>query len=249
MRKLLFLTLFFILIPLNAGKITIAVAANVSYAIKPLVEAFNIAHPQSKVQVILGSSGKLTAQIKHGAPFMLFMSADMKYPRALYDAGFAGTKPVVYAQGALAILSVKERNYCAQMYVLKDLDVKTIAIANPKTAPYGVAAKEALKNAKLYKKVKKKLVYGESVSQTVVYATTAADIGIVAKSALFSPQMADYKEAIHWTDVDEKLYTPIDQGMLILKEGEGNAEVKAFYDFILSAEAKKILTSFGYEVD
>ncbi len=248
MKNILFLTLFFILIPLNAEGIRIAVATNVSYAIKPLVKAFNETHPKSKVQVILGSSGKLTAQIKHGAPFMLFMSADMKYPQALYDAQFASTKPLVYAQGALAILSLKERNYCAQIHVLEDSDIRTIAIANPKTAPYGAAAKEALENANLYEKVKKKLVFGESVSQTVTYASTAADIGIVAKSALFSPMMTKFKEAIHWTDVDESLYTAIDQGMVILKEGKGNAEVKAFYEFMLSDEAKKILQHYGYKI-
>jgi molybdate transport system substrate-binding protein len=233
---------------LTAGEIRIAVAANVSYAIGDLKEAFHKSHPDTKVQVILGSSGKLTAQIRHGAPFGLFMSANMKYPKALYEEKMAVTKPVVYAEGTLAILSVKARNYCAEIFVLKDPSIQKIAIANPKTAPYGVAAKEALDNAKLYKKLESKFVYGESISQTVTYAMMAADIGIVAKSSLFSPQMSQYKEAIHWTEVDESLYTPIEQGMVILKEAQGNAEVKAFYDFMLSNEAKVILKKFGYKV-
>ena len=247
MKKIIIACLFG-LAGVSAGEISIAVAANVSYAIESLKQEFKLEHPETQIQVILGSSGKLTAQIRHGAPYDLLLSANMKYPDALYGEKIAVTVPVTYAQGALAILSVKERNYCAEMYVLKSPDVKKIAIANPKTAPYGVAAVEALKNAKLYEKLKEKFVYGESISQTITYATTAADIGIIAKSSLYSPQMAHFKEAIHWSDVDETLYTPIDQGMVILKRGEGNVEVKAFYDFMLSQKAKEILKSFGYKI-
>lgn len=234
---------------LSAGEITIAVAANVSYAIEALKKEFNLLYPETKVQVILGSSGKLTAQIKHSAPYGLFMSANMKYPEALYNDKIAVTKPVVYAQGALAFLSVKEKHYDANMTVLKSEDIKKIAIANPQTAPYGVAAAEALKNVGMYEELKEKFVYGESISQTVTYATSAADIGIIAKSSLFSPQMAHFKEGINWSDVNETLYTPIDQGMVILKKGEGNAEVKAFYDFMLSPKAKEVLKNFGYKVE
>ena len=249
MLKIIILCILLPSFLLQAKEIKIAVAANVSYAIEDLKRAFYKTHPETKIQVILGSSGKLTAQIKYGAPYEMLLSANMQYPQSLYMEKIAITKPVVYAQGVLAILSVKERNYCAEMYVFKNPDIKKIAIANPKTAPYGAAAKEALENAKLYKKVEKKLVFAESASQTLTYVYKAADIGIVAKSLLFTPKLAHFKEAIHWAEVDERLYTPIDQGMVILKEGQGNVEVKAFYDFMLSAEAKKILTSFGYKVD
>ena len=231
-----------------ASDITIAVAANVSYAIKPLVKAFHQTHPKSHVNVILGSSGKLFAQISHGAPYMLLMSADMKYPKKLYAHGMTTTQPMVYAQGALAILSQKKRDYCAEIFVLKDADIKKIAVANPKTAPYGVATMEALKNARMYKTLKKKFVYAESVSQTLLYATSVADIGIVAKSSLFAPQMDKYHEAVHWSEIDKSLYNPIDQGIVILTQGKGNGEVKAFYDFMFSKKAKEILNAYGYEV-
>ncbi|MCO4844522.1 MAG: molybdate ABC transporter substrate-binding protein [Sulfurovum sp.] len=233
----------------SAGEITIAVSANVNYAIEALKKEFNVLYPETKVQVILGSSGKLTAQIKHGAPYDLFMSANMKYPEALYNEEIAVTQPVVYAQGALALLSQKERNYDANMTVLRSNDIHKIAIANPQTAPYGVAAAEALKNAGVYDELKEKFVYGESISQTVIYATSAADIGIIAKSSLFSPQMAHFKEGINWSDINGTLYTPIDQGMVILKKAEGNVEVKAFYDFMLSSKAKEVLKNFGYKVE
>jgi len=248
MKNILFITFLFILTSLNAGKITIAVAANVSYAMEDLRKAFNTTNPETKVQVILGSSGKLTAQITHGAPFDLLLSANMLYPTKLYEEKIATSKPIVYAQGALAILSKKKRNYCAEIFVLKDADIGKIAIGNPKTAPYGVAAKEALKSTKIYDTIKDKLVFGESISQTVSYVMSAADIGIIAKSSLYAPQMSKYKEAIHWSEIDEKLYTPIDQGMVILKRAEGDAEVKAFYDFMLSNKAKKILKKYGYKI-
>jgi len=247
-QKIVMILLVLSITTLQAGTINIAVATNVSYAIEALTKKFNVAYPKTKVQVILGSSGKLTAQVKHSAPYSLLLSADMKYPKALYAEGLAVTKPVVYAQGILALLSMKERNYGKKIQLLKSPDIDKIAIANPKTAPYGIAAKEALVNAKLYEKLKKKFVYGESISQTVAYVTTAADIGIIAKSSLFSAQMSQYKEAIHWVDVDASLYTPISQGMVILKGGKGNAEVKAFYDFMLSKEAREILVSYGYTV-
>jgi molybdate transport system substrate-binding protein len=248
MRKFI-LSIVLSLVTLHAGEIKIAVAANVSYAIEPLKKAFHELYPDTKVQVILGSSGKLTAQIKNGAPYELFLSANMKYPEALYKEGIAVTAPLIYVQGALAYLSVKQQDFNKTMSLLTNDYINKIAIANPKTAPYGVAAVQALKNANVYESVKEKFVYGESISQTVAYATTAADIGLVAKSSLFSPQMSHFKKGINWFEVDETLYTPIDQGMVILKKGEENSEVKAFYDFMLSEKAKEILKSFGYKVE
>jgi len=233
---------------LSAGEIKIAVAANVSYAIKPLIQAFHQIHPNIKVQPILGSSGKLTAQIHHGSPVGLFMSANMKYPEALYKEGNAVTKPIVYAQGALALLSVKKQDFSKGLVLLQQQSIKKIAIANPKTAPYGVAAAEALRSAKLYALLKPKFVYGESISQTVTYATKAADIGLIAKSSLFAPQMRHFKKGVNWSDVNSSLYTPISQGMVILKQGKNDMDVKVFYDFMLSNKAQDILKSYGYKI-
>ena len=229
-----------------AGTIQIAVAANVSYVIDDLKKAFNKVYPDTKVQVVLGSSGKLTAQIKHGAPYQLFMSANMKYPEALHRDKVAVTEPMVYAQGTLAYLSNKPQDFSKGMALIKEVKIKKIAVANPKTAPYGKAAVEAMKNASVYEEVKHKFVFAESISQTVSYTVTATDMGFIAKSSLYSPKMKQYKEGIHWAEVDPKLYIPIKQGIVILKKGEENSEVKAFYDFILSQNSKKILSDFGY---
>ncbi len=231
---------------LVAGEINIAVAANVSYAIDELKAEFAKTNPDIKVQVTLGSSGKLTAQIKNGAPYGLFMSANMIYPQALYDDKIAITKPLVYAEGTLALLSVKEQDFSKGLALLEDDRIVKIAIANPKTAPYGKAALEALKNASIYDTVKSKFVYGESISQTVSYTMLAAEIGLIAKSSLYSPKMRQFKENINWSAVDPGLYTPIQQGIVLLRQSDDNREYRTFYDFILSDNAKAIFKKYGY---
>jgi len=231
---------------LLASTINIAVAANVSYAIDELKDEFNKEYPNIKVRIILGSSGKLTAQIKNAAPYGLFMSANMKYPDALYKEGIAITKPLVYTQGALAFLSVKKQDFSQGLELLKSKKIKRIAIANPKTAPYGIAAREALKNANMYKILKSKFIYGESISQTVLYTVTAADIGIIAKSSLYSSKMSQYKKGLNWVSIDINLYTPIKQGIVLLKYSKNSKEYRAFYDFILSDKAREIFKKYGY---
>jgi len=246
MMKTVLIIFAFLSVTLSAGEITIAVAANVSYAIDELKEAFVKEHPQTEVNIVLGGSGKLTAQIKNGAPYGLFMSANMNYPQALYDEKIAISKPVVYAQGALAYLSVKKLDFSKGIAILKSEEIEKIAVANPKTAPYGKAAEEAMKNAKVYDEVKSKFVYAESISQTVSYAVIAADIGIIAKSSLYSSKMSQYRENINWVSVDPTLYTPIEQGIVLLALAEGNSEYRAFYDFVLSERGAKILKKYGY---
>ena len=246
--KKLFLSAVLILATLNAGTINIAVAANVSYAIDDLKKEFNKLHPNTKINVILGSSGKLAAQIKHGAPYQIFMSANMKYPEILYKEKIAITKPIVYAEGSLVMLSIKKQDFSKGVKLLLDENIKTVAIANPKTAPYGMVSREALQNAKVYKILKKKFVYGESISQTVAYTNSAVDIGLIAKSALYSSKMSQYKKGVNWIEIDSKYYTPIEQGLVLLKDAKNSSEAKAFYDFLQSTKAKNILTRYGYIV-
>ena len=242
----LFALLLFISSFLNAGSINIAVAANVSYAIPELTAVFTKTHPDIDVKIILGSSGKLTAQISHGAPYGIFLSANMLYPQSLYEKKIATTKPKVYAKGQLAYLSHKSRDFSLGLELLKQKNISKIAIANPKTAPYGKATKEAMINAGVYNAVKAKLIYGESISQTLFFTSKAADIGIIAKSALFSKKMAQYKEDVHWKTLDSSLYTPIEQGIVLLKYADNNKDYKLFYEFILSKEAKNIFIKYGY---
>jgi molybdate transport system substrate-binding protein len=244
MRWIILIVLFSFL---SASEVKVALSANVSYAIDKLKEEFNRVYPNIKIGVTIGSTGKLTAQVEHGASYHIFMGANMDYPYRLYKDGFAVTKPVVYAKGSLAYLSVKARDFSKGMELLRDKKIKKIAVANPKTAPYGVITKEALKSAKIYNDIKDKFVYGESISQTVIYTLKAADIGIIAKSALFSPKLSRFKKGINWADVNSTLYTPISQGIVILKEGKDNKDVLSFYNFILSDKAKEIFREFGYQ--
>ncbi len=248
MIKKVFLIAVILLNYLSAKDITIAVASNVSYAMNTLKKEFSRLYPHIKVKVILSGSGKLTAQIKNGAPYELFMSANMMYPQALYDDGLATTAPRVYAQGALAYLSVREQNFSQGLQLLQSPSIDKIAIANPKTAPYGTATIEAIKNAGIYESIAKKFVYAESISQTVSYTITATDIGFIAKSSLYSPQMSHFKKNINYVDVDPTLYTPINQGIVILKNADSSKEVQAFYNFMFSKQAKDILIKFGYLV-
>jgi len=233
---------------IHASTLHVAMAANMSYAMGAIKERFEIQHPGTKLQVILGSSGKLAAQIRNGAPIDLFLSANMQYPQALDAVGLTSGRAVVYAKGVLVLLSAQPRAFANGLALLEEKEIQKIAIANPKTAPYGTAAVEALKHAGVYEKLKEKFVYGESVSQTITYATRAADIGIVAKSALFSPQMKQFEKGVHWIDVDPKLYTPIAQGMVLLKHAENNEEAQAFYDFMQGEDARRILQTYGYRL-
>jgi len=244
----IFATMFIFGMVLSAGTVRIALAANVSYAMPVLKAAFAKHHPDTNIQITVSGSGKLATQIRSGAPYDLFLSANMAYPQVLFDAGLAMEKPVVYAQGALAYLSNIPRDFSKGMHVLLSPTIHTIAVANPKTAPYGKAAFEALKKSKLLTRLRPKLVFGESIAQTVAYATHAADIGLVAKSALFAPHMQHYQHGTHWADVDPALYNPIDQGMILLKSSTNKHESKTFYDFLLGKEARKIFTQFGYRV-
>lgn len=242
----IFSTLIFLCLSLNASSINIAVASNVSYAIKELKSKFQETYPQTDVNIILGSSGKLTAQISHGAPYGLFMSANMFYPRKLYQNQLALTKPRVYAKGTLALFSTKPQNYFLGIKLLQDNSIKKIATANPKTAPYGKAAFEVLQNAKLYTQIKSKLIFGESISQTLSYVLTAADIGLVATSSLYSAKMSSYKKGTHWVEIDNSLYSPIEQGVVLLQNTKNRDDYRLFYEFLFSPDAKKIFKKYGY---
>ncbi|QIR75332.1 molybdate ABC transporter substrate-binding protein [Sulfurospirillum diekertiae] len=234
---------------LLAGEISVAVAANLSDAVESLKTEFAKTNPNTKVNTILGASGKFTTQIKSGAPFDIFLSADMKFPESLYEDGIAVTKPVVYASGALAMVSTKGLDLSKGIAVIADPKVEKVAIANPKTAPYGTASMEAFKNANILDKVEPKLVQGDSIGQALQFSLTAADVGFVNASAFYSDKMKEYKKGVQWVDVDPKLYKPIAQGIVLLKQAEKNAEAKAFYDFVLSAKAKAIFKNYGYVVN
>jgi molybdate transport system substrate-binding protein len=233
----------------NAQKgVTVAIAANMQFAMKEIKADFE-QQTGIAVSLVTESSGKLSAQIMEGAPYDVFVSADMKYPEDLYKKGFAVGGPRPYATGLLVLWTAgAEIKPTADLNVLYSTAVKKIAVANPKTAPYGVAAEEALKYYHAYDRVKDKLVYGESIGQTQQFiATQAADIGFIAKSQVLAGEM---KGKGRWVDIDPKAYQHITQGAVILKHGEQTNEEYAqrFYTFLYSATAKTVFKKYGYIV-
>ncbi len=245
MIKILFLSFIFIS---QAFCLNIALASNLSYVMPTLIKEFNKEYPKTKVKLSISSSGKLSSQIQNSAPYDIFMSADMKYPDFLYKKNLTLFKAKIYAKGSLVLFSSKKRDFSQKLDILRNKDIKRIALANPKTAPYGKVSKEVLKNAKLLKELKHKLIYAGSISQAVTYTLNAAEIGFIAKSSLFAPSMLKYKEGQNYLNIDKNLYESINQGIVILKNSKHKKEAKEFYDFILSLKAKKILENFGYLV-
>lgn len=230
------------------AKLTVAVAANMQYTMDALKAEFNKTD-KTEIDVVLGASGKLTQQIMQSAPFDIFISADTMFPEKLFNAGFAAQKPKVYAQGLLVLWSVKgDVQPKADLNLLLNDDIKHIAIANPKTAPYGAAAEFILKKYNLYDKVASNLVTGESITQASQFiATKSADIGFTAKSVVISNEM---KNKGRWVELNRNDYPPIKQAAVLLKQKQKNnlAEAKKFYDFLFSAKAKEIFKKFGYIV-
>ena len=218
--------------------IRVATAGNVAFAIKELANQF---YKETKIRVIpiISSSGNLTAQIERGAPFDIFLSANMKYPEYLYNLKKAITKPKVYAKGRLVLFAKNGIKSIDDLY-----SAKKIAIANPKTAPYGKATIEYLKNTKLYDKLKNKFVIGGNISSAFSYALKITNYGFVAKSLLYKFPKLNNKN--HYIDLDTKYYSPIKQGIVLLKD---NKEARKFYNFIFSKKAKEIFLKYGYIIN
>lgn len=235
-------------LPFNVAaeeSLTVAVAANVKYVFDELKTEFK---KSSGIEAngVVASSGKLNAQIKSGAPYDVFMSADMKFPRDLFREGYAVAAPRVYAQGVLVLWTLSPLDLKQGMRVLSHPAVKKVAMANPKLAPYGEEAMHALDFYKIRADVESKLIYGESIAQVNQYIDTqAVEIGFTAKSVVLAPQMQGRGK---WTEVPRESYQPIAQGMVMLKHGaETNAEAaKRFMAFITSDKARAILEKYGY---
>lgn len=245
--SVLILFLFGVFLSVNAfaGQITVAVAANVQYTFEEIKSEFE-KETGINIKTIVGSSGKFTAQIENGAPFDVFLSADMDYPMTLAKEGLTFNDPKIYAYGTLVLWTLNDMDLSSGLGVLNDPAVKKIAVAVPNTAPYGRQAVNALKHEDLYELVNKKLVYGESIAQVNQFITTqAADIGFTAKSVVLAANM---KDKGHWIEVSQDAYDPIAQGAVILKHAEKEHldEAKTFFDFLYSEKAGEIFKRYGY---
>lgn len=229
----------------SSNTLTIATAANMQFAMQVLTKAFT-AKTGIHCDVVISSSGKLTAQIKEGAPYDVFVSADMKYPNELFNSGLTANTPKVYALGRLVLWSMVE-GLNPTLEGLKNGQIQHIALANIKTAPYGIAAMKILEHHQLLEELEEKLVYGESIAQTNQFITSkSAEVGFTALSVVLSPPM---KNKGQWMVLEEG-YAPIEQGVVLVKRKDGNGnQAQQFYDFLFSEEAKRLLKDFGYLVD
>ena len=233
-----------------AQKATVSVAANFTKTIESVNQAFVKKHPEHEIKFSFGPTGKLFAQIRHGAPFDAFFAADEKRAQKTIEAGL-GVKSTyfVYAQGKIALYSSKHPVAKSPLAVLKAADFNHLAIANPKTAPYGERAQAYLQKTGLYDGVKAKIVNGESIAHAFQYVATGnAEIGFVAMSQIVDPQSPVYQKGEYWV-VPQADYKPINQAAVVLKRGKDNQAIKDFMAFMKTPEAIKIIEAYGYGVN
>jgi molybdate transport system substrate-binding protein len=232
----------------QAQEIRIAAAADLKFAMGELSETFE-KQTRTKVNVTYGSSGNFFSQMQNGAPFDLFFSADIEYPKKLQAAGLAEQGTLYeYAIGRIVIwVPAVAKTDVAKLgwNTLLDASIEKIAIANPEHAPYGSAAVAALQKAGIYEQVRAKLVYGENISQAAQFVQSGnAQAGIVAMSLAVSPAMRGGKR---W-DIPPDMHPPLEQGAIVLNDARNKGSARAFLDFVKSPAGRAILANYGFEL-
>ena len=234
--------------PAAQGTLSVAAAANLVYALDALDAQFAKADPRVTVTSATGASGSLVAQIEHGAPYDVFLSADADFPRALVKAGQADAASLsAFAVGRLVLWTTEAGVDVSDVAAaVRGPAIKRLAIANTTTAPFGRAAKEALRKLGTWDDVQPKLVVGENISQAAQFVDTGnADAGFVALSIVISPQLRDKGR---WTEVPASLYGPLEQCAVITAHGAPNPAAARYIAFLHSPEAQAILKTFGYGI-
>ncbi|HNX95624.1 MAG TPA: molybdate ABC transporter substrate-binding protein [Holophaga sp.] len=229
---------------LRAQSVTIAAAADLKFALDDVAANYRKAHPSEKIEVVYGSSGKFQTQIQQGAPYDIFFSADISFPRELAKAGWAASEVKPYAVGRLVIWSATVDATKLTLASLADPKFARIAIANPKHAPYGKRAEEALRAVGLWDALQSRLVYGENIAQTAQFVQTGnAQVGLIALSLAVNPELAAKGG---YAVVPEKLHQPLEQGFIITKRAAGNASARAFAEYVASGAGRTILKRYGF---
>jgi molybdate transport system substrate-binding protein len=231
-----------------AQEITVAAAADLQSAMQDVAARFE-QETGKKVKAIFGSSGNFFQQIQNGAPFDMFFSANLDYPKKLEAAGLIQNGSYYqYAQGKIVVWVPKDSkiNLTPGLKVLLDPRVKKIAIANPLHAPYGQAAVSAMQKEGVYEKAKEKFVLGENISQTASFIVSgSADIGIVALSLALSPNM---KDKGRYNEISTDEYPPIEQACVILGSSKNKEIAQQFLAYFKSAAVADLLTGYGFDV-
>ena len=238
-------TILLLSLPAAAANLTVATAADLRLAMTNLVQRYQTIRHVA-ITPIYGSSGKFYSQIVNGAPFDAFFSADERYPRMLELRGLTvpGTR-FRYGIGRLVLWTRADSGIDVRegMKVLLDPNVHAIAIANPQHAPYGEAALEALKKAKIYGRTKDRLILGENISQTAQYAASGnAQVGFIALALTKTPGL---RSGHDWS-VPQSLYKELEQEAVILKGSHHRKQLIDFFTFVRSPEGRAILASYGF---
>ncbi len=231
-----------------AQSITVAAAADLQFAMRDVAAQFQ-KQTGKEVKLIYGSSGNFFQQLQNGAPFDMFFSANLDYPKKLQAAGLAESGSYYeYARGKIVLWVPKDStlDVSSGMHALLNPSIKKIAVANPQHAPYGQAAVAAMQKEGIYDKVKDKFVLGENISQTASFVMSgSADVGIVALSLALSPNM---KDKGRYFEIPSDDYPPINQGCVILSSSKNKEAAKQFLSFIKTAAAADTLKRYGFDV-
>jgi len=227
-------------------RITVAAAADLNFVLSEIAAAFERTAGIG-VQPVFGSSGNFYAQIRNGAPFDVFLSANLDYPERLAREGFGVPDSLLrYARGTL-VLWVPNRlglDPAQGLQLLLRPEVHKVAMANPAHAPYGQAAEAALRSSGLYDAVKPKLILGENISQTAQFVQSGnAEAGLLSLSLVRGQPMES--QGRYWT-VPDSLYPPLDQGAVLLKSAAHQAAGRKFLEFLASAQGREILARHGF---
>jgi molybdate transport system substrate-binding protein len=228
----------------RAEKITIAAAADLKFAMDEIVSTYKKTNSADEIDVVYGSSGKFQTQIQQGAPYDLYFSADISFPRELAKNGFAASEVKPYAVGRIVLWSASLDASKMTLDSLTDPKITRIAIANPQHAPYGKRAEEALRASGLWDKVEPKLVYGENIAHTAQFVQTGnAQVGVIALSLAVNPELAG--KGGYWL-IPDKLHAPLEQGFIITKQAAGNALAKRFAEYMGSKPARAVMSKYGF---
>lgn len=229
----------------HAEALSVAVASNFLVPMKRIAEAYE-RKSGNKAVISHGSTGQLYTQILNGAPYDLFFAADAERPGKLETEGLAepGSR-FTYALGVLAVYGKKEVAADYGIEALKKGGFRKVAIANPKSAPYGAAAKQVLEKLGLWEKYKHSLVTGENITQAFLFVESGgADIGFVS----LSDAKASLKDGGAFWIVDKSLYKPIIQQAVLLKRATGKKQAREFMEFVRSAQINALVAEYGYDI-
>jgi molybdate transport system substrate-binding protein len=228
----------------QAERFTIAAASDLRFALDEIIELYRKQHPDHEVEVIYGSSGKMTTQIINGAPYDLFFSADIAFPERLKAEGLTATDPAVYAIGRIVIWS---NTLDASQLTLEDLAthhrIRRIAIAQPAHAPYGLRAQEAMEAAGVWEAVQPRLVFGENIAHAAqMVESGAANVGIIALSLAKFPALATHPHYL----IDDAMHEPLTQGYIVTKRGGEKAAVMNFARYMETDGAHAVMEKYGF---